>query len=84
MRAAWTNWTLASWVRTLIRNESTLAVNNVGLSTEYPDYFLEQPIETSRNVLVVNTMGTMTVCRRRCVTQSFAVDVSHSAANAHP
>jgi len=34
-------------------------VNNVGLSTEYPDYFLGQSMDTSRNVLIVNTMGTM-------------------------
>jgi len=38
-----------------------ILVNNVGLSTDHPDYFLDQPIETSRNILVVNTMGTMTL-----------------------
>ncbi len=37
------------------------AVNDAGMGTDYPDLFLEHPMEMQRNVLVVNTLGVLAV-----------------------
>lgn len=37
------------------------AVNNAGMGTDYPDYFLGHAMEVQRNLLVVNTLGTLAV-----------------------
>jgi short-subunit dehydrogenase len=37
------------------------AVNNAGMGTDYPDFFLGHPMEMQRNVLVVNTLGPLAV-----------------------